>query len=194
MSQFRTSRRSDLAPCSLPTALLTTWLLVIDLLFSCCWLTWFFDSSWSTDHALRALRPYIGHPGTVISPLRTARGSPRIQFGLFVLDPRLPHGVRYLGAILLNLLWHVARRRAVLLLRCGTSFPGPKSTAESKVRCVPLFSFSHRRRIPHSLSLSLTSSSPCRPPCITASTICGEFFNSSQTPRMNCKVAFHGYD
>jgi len=106
MSKSRTPPRSDLAPCRLSTALLTTtWLVVVD--FSCCWLTWFFDfetdwswwieSSWSTDSAPRALRPYIGHRITVISLFRTARWysslqvqGPRILFGLFVLDQRLP--------------------------------------------------------------------------------------------------------
>jgi len=45
MFQSWTSRRCDLAPCRLPTALLiTTWPVVDDLLFSCCWLTLFFET------------------------------------------------------------------------------------------------------------------------------------------------------
>jgi len=176
MSKSQTSRRSDLAPCRLPTALLASattcccsraagWLgsLITDW---SCWI----DSSWSTDPAPKALRPYIGYPRTVISLLLTVRlysplhvQRPWIQFGLIFLDPRLPPGVWYLGAILLNLLWHVARRRAVLLLRCGTSSPGPKTTAECKVRSVPFFPFAHGTlTLPSKFSLSPppTSSSP----------------------------------
>jgi len=52
---------------------------------------------------------------------------------------RLPAAVLFLCAVLLALLWHVARRRAVPLLRCGTSSFSPQVTAESKVRCVALF-------------------------------------------------------
>jgi len=126
-----------------------------------CWI----DYSWSTDPAPKALRPYIGHTGTVISLLHMARWysplqdqSPRTQLGLFVLAPRLPLGVRWLGAFPLNLLWHVARRR-VLLLRCGTS-PDPKFTEESKVLCVPLFPFAHGTLTLPLKYLSPTSSSP----------------------------------
>jgi len=44
MSQSRTYRHSDLTLCGPHTALLTTTgLVVVDLLFSCCWLTWFFN-------------------------------------------------------------------------------------------------------------------------------------------------------
>jgi len=58
-------------------------------------------------------------------------------------------------------MWHVARRRAIPLLKCFTFSPGPQSTAESEVRCVPLFPFlpgihSLPLKSPLSLSLSLS--------------------------------------
>jgi len=70
-------RGSDLARCRFPTALLTrTWLVAVDLLFTGCWFTglltlttewsWWIDCSWSTDQAASAMRPYIGHLGTVL--------------------------------------------------------------------------------------------------------------------------------
>jgi len=51
--------------------------------------SWRFDSSWSTDPAASALRPYIGPPRTVISLLRTARWiSPlRVQSLSLLVDP-----------------------------------------------------------------------------------------------------------
>jgi len=68
------------------------------------------------------------------------------------------------------LLWHVARRRAVPLLRCGNSSPGPKSSTESKVRCVPERSVFHplslQTLVPQTPflqnSLSNLQTSPCR--------------------------------
>jgi len=62
--------------------------------------SWLTDTSWSTFATPRGLRPYKGHPGTIVSLLLTARWCsplqvqiPRIQFGLFVLDPLQPPGV-----------------------------------------------------------------------------------------------------
>jgi len=85
----------------------------------------------------------VGFPRIALWYSRLQVQSPRNPFGIFVLDPQLPPGVLCLGTVLLILLWHVARRRAVPLLRCGTSSLGPKSTAKSKVRCDPFFPFAH---------------------------------------------------
>jgi len=133
------SRRSDIAAFRLHTALLTTtwlvvdWLILTDLLSDLD-----IDSSWSTDDAPRALRPAASALGPIWPALcgliylsgnryfpflygrwyspHQVQGS-RIQYGLFVLDPRLPPGVRCLGAILPFCCWNVA----LPLPRCGTS-------------------------------------------------------------------------
>jgi len=95
MSQSRTSRRSDLAPCRLPTELLpTTWLVVLDLVFTCCWSTWFFgfdnwvilldwllvidwSSSYSSAALYRASRnryfPFAHGPQVICTPGPTSK-------------------------------------------------------------------------------------------------------------------------
>jgi len=112
----------------------------------------------SSSQSLRMARWY--------SPLQVQ--SPRILFGLFVLDSRHPLGVLCLGT--------VPRRRAVLLLRCGTSSPSPKFTAESKVRCVPLFPFANG-------TLALPSKSPHSPYNLSYSKYLSE---TSRSPNSLC--------
>jgi len=98
------------------------------------------DSSWLTDHAARALRLYIGPPGTVIPLLRTARWisplrirSPWFLFDSLVLYAPLPTEVLPNAAVLQVPVMYVAPLCAAPLPWCGTS-PGPKFMAESQVR------------------------------------------------------------
>jgi len=140
MAQSRTTLRSDLAPCRLPTALFpTTWLVVVVLLL----VDWFFNfDNWMI---LRDWLYLIDWSSCQLSAaLNRAFGNRYFPF---------PH-----GPLVYSISWplcplptasnwsptswrHPARRRAVPLLK--SKAPSPKLTTESKVRCVPLFSFAH---------------------------------------------------
>jgi len=103
--------------------------------------SWRIDSSWSTDPAASALWPYLGPPGTVSSLLRSARWisplrgqSPWLLLYPLVLRVPLPTDVLPTAAVPLVPVMLVARLCATPLPRCGTSSPGPKFTAEFKVR------------------------------------------------------------
>jgi len=117
------SRRSDIAAFRLHTALLTTTWLVVDWLILLDWLLvidWWCSQSSAALFRASGNRYFPFLYGRWYSP-HQVQGS-RIQYGLFVLDPRLPPGVRCLGAILPFCCWNVA-----LLLLVQSPRQRPKS-------------------------------------------------------------------
>jgi len=132
------------------------------------WSGWI-DSSWSNDHAPRALRPYIGYPGTVIclfahGPLLFSTPGQKTTDPFLRLCSRptdttwSPISWRHSCWTSCNM-WHAGSPSCcwdvALLLLVQSPRHSPK--------CVLLFPFEHGtlcHRSPHSLSLTPTSSSP----------------------------------